>query len=504
MASELIDIASRTERLADAEIAACEDLGSALVEAPDLLIFECGAEGIEVIRQLRTASLELAILAVTATVDDIDAACEAGADDAIAAAGLSPQVLGHGARNAQTHRSFHRNELGLLKSVQRFGETLILEERLDKVVELVLEEVRWRTGAEIALLVVEWEWRGVADRVAAVRGVDADGDGELLAALREHSGLSPLHHDVQGIRPLEGIELSGPLAGLGELRTSLMVPVGRAQTWGRGGLVLLSPRTNAFEERDLRIATVMAAWAGVAILHASTLHERNRAIELRERVLAIASHDLRTPLSTFSVALEILAESDDAAEREALFERAGRAVDRMKRLIGDLQDYAALDAGKLRIERQSARAVAIARRCVENLSASAERAGVELALEAEGDPRFEVDPGRVEQALSNIITNAIKFTPSGGRVVVRVSAGDDAVDLSVADSGPGIPEELQRKLFDRYVSGSRDGAGVGLGLSIARGIVAAHQGTVSVDSSPGEGATFVLTIPIRPRGRSPR
>lgn len=470
----------------------------ALVERPpDLLIVECeGAGALELIKELRAATVTLPLIAIAEGVTFEDAV-EAGADEVLAPWEIDGRAIARATRHAFVNRENQRAGLQLLESMQRFGEALAVEEELDEVVNQVLDQIVASTSAEIGLLVCDLEWRGISDRVVALRGAELS--EEDLEALPLETALSPLRSAPE-IRGLEPGELDERFEALGPIASVMTVPLARSAAWGQGGVALASSRVNAFSEQDLQVATALAAWAGVALLHSGALRERDRAIEIRERILAVASHDLRTPLSVLNMVIELLGESESADERTSLVARAERAVNTMHRLIGDLLDYAAVDAGKLRIELAPARAPAIARRSVEALAPEAEAAGVALTCEIEdGDLDVVVDAGRIEQALNNIIGNAIKFTPKGGEVELRVSAGENTVRFAVTDTGPGIPEEHQRRLFDRYTTSSKAGKGVGLGLSIARGIVAHHGGTVLVESTPGEGATFLISLPRRTR-----
>lgn len=462
---------------------------------PDLVVVECdGAGSIELIKELRAASVSLPIIAIAGEIAPEEASW-AGADDVLTPAELDHRALARAVRYAFLHRDTQRAELRLLESMQLFGEWLALDEELDVVVDHVLDQMIERTSAEIGLLVCNLEWRGVSDRVVALRGAHVD-IGDALDSLPEHPLLSPLH-TRPGIGALEPGAVGDRFKALGAITSTMTVPVARSGTWGRGGVLLGSSKVNAFTEPDLQIATAIAAWAGVAILHAGALRERDRAIEVRERVLAVASHDLRTPLSVLNMVIELLGETDSADERVALVPRGQRAVGTMQRLIGDLLDYAAVDAGKLRIEIAPTTAQTIARRSYAAVAPSAAKARIELRCSVDDcELSLHVDGGRIEQALTNILDNAVKFTESpGGRVELRV--GGDGVNawFSVTDNGPGIPEDKQRRLFDRFYTSSKRGSGVGLGLSIARGIVERHGGSLLVESTPGQGSTFVITLP---------
>jgi signal transduction histidine kinase len=460
----------------------------------ELAVVECaGFAARTALARLRAAREELAILAVLVEPDDPAAVFDAGADEAIAETDADPRVLAYAARYARSRRLSRSSELDMIEATARFAERLATEEDPEDVAARVLEAIARQTGAEIGLLDYEWDWGGDAGRVVSSRGLFLD--DERGRAIANHPALSPLRS-----RPgLHAVDIESGSAP--PIRSYLCVRIGPDNALGRGAIVAASRRPRAFTERDLGAARALAAGAGVAVVNASIRLQRNRAIETRENVLAVVSHDLRSPLSVCSMALALMADTDDALERASLRQRTQRSIDAMDRLLNDLLDYAALDAGKLRIVREPTAAAAIAARIIAAASPGAEKAGIDLSLEISGDPRLDADAARVEQALGNVVSNAIKFTPAGGRVEVEVAGHRDNVVFSVSDTGPGIPDHLQRTLFDRYQTSSRARDGVGIGLSIARGIVAAHGGSILVESTLGEGSTFLLTFPMASGGR---
>lgn len=224
------------------------------------------------------------------------------------------------------------------------------------------------------------------------------------------------------------------------------------------------------------------------------------ASRMRQDLIAIVSHDLRNPLGaiTTSVALLQRALPADAAHRAPKYvETIARSAERMDRLISDLLDVASIDAGRLSVAPTARDLAALLADAIEMLRPMA--AGKSIRLEAEPLEQplaVHADPERVLQVLSNLLGNAVKFTREGGAIVVCAARDEAFVRISVTDSGPGISTEQMPHLFDRYWQAKRDGRlGIGLGLSIAKGIVEAHGGRIWAESMLGKGSTFHFTLP---------
>jgi signal transduction histidine kinase len=171
----------------------------------------------------------------------------------------------------------------------------------------------------------------------------------------------------------------------------------------------------------------------------------------------------------------------------------------LTRLVDDLHDLALADAGQLRLERAPVNLVDLARMAVGQFGPVAEPAGVKLELAAEENvPEVVGDADRLAQVLRNLLSNALRHTPAGGRVAVSVSRAGQQVQLQVADTGSGISPEDLPHVFDRFYRGSQNRGrrnGAGLGLAIARQLIAAHGGQIAVSSPPGLGTTFTIALP---------
>jgi signal transduction histidine kinase len=225
----------------------------------------------------------------------------------------------------------------------------------------------------------------------------------------------------------------------------------------------------------------------------------------REELLAIVAHDLRTPLGVVQLAMTALGEVALDDEARALVALSARAADQMGKLIRDLVDASTIEAGRLRFDLQENDPVAIVTAAAELLRPLAAQKHITVDVRTRGEPIVvRCDRDRILQVLSNVLGNAIKFTPERGRITLDAFGAKDHVTISVADTGPGISAADAPRIFERHWRGpGKSGGNTGLGLYIAKGIVEAHEGTVSVRSAPGEGTELSFTLPREPAGHSP-
>jgi PAS domain S-box-containing protein len=224
------------------------------------------------------------------------------------------------------------------------------------------------------------------------------------------------------------------------------------------------------------------------------------ASRMREDLVAIVSHDLRNPLSAITTSAELMRmtlPAEALAKGAKRLETITRSAERMKRLISDLLDVASIDAGHLSVETQAQSSGALLEDVIEMLQPVA--ADKSIRLSAEDTPPslwVQADKDRVLQVLSNLVGNAIKFTREAGLITLRAERHDREVRFLVSDTGQGVSEDHLPHLFDRYWQAKKDGRlGIGLGLSIAKGIVEAHGGTIWAESTVGKGTTFHFTLP---------
>jgi len=226
--------------------------------------------------------------------------------------------------------------------------------------------------------------------------------------------------------------------------------------------------------------------------------EAQASVAAREEVLKIVSHDLRNPLSTISMAASLMIDEElTPAMRKKQLQTIKRAGDRMNRLIQDLLEVAKLEAGRLALKTHAVEVRAIVAEACETLGPIAAAKSIALSTNVAPELRaVEADPGRVQQVLSNLVGNAVKFTPEGGRIEIRAEPLSEAVRLAVSDTGPGIPSERLDQVFGRFWQGDQtDRRGLGLGLAIAKAIVDGHGGRIWVESEVGKGTTFYFSLP---------
>ena len=222
-----------------------------------------------------------------------------------------------------------------------------------------------------------------------------------------------------------------------------------------------------------------------------------RLFDTRRELVAWASHDLRTPLANMQAMLEAL--EDGLGEPEEYVPVLQEQVSVLSMLVDDLFELARIDAGALTIEMQRLPVAPVVSSSLRGVEAEARSRHVTLAAEVEDDVTARFAPDKVERVLMNLLTNALRHTPSDGAVAVLVEPGDDEVRVSVEDTGNGLDAEARERMFERFWRGdqSRSSRGAGLGLAIARGLVEAHGGRIWAEDREGGGARVCFTLPVR-------
>jgi signal transduction histidine kinase len=236
-------------------------------------------------------------------------------------------------------------------------------------------------------------------------------------------------------------------------------------------------------------------------------NERLRDLDrIKDDFVAAVSHELRTPLTSIRGYLDLVREGeagDLTSDQERFLDVVDRNADRLLHVVGDLLFVAQVDAGKLELELEHVDLAALAAYSVEAARPHAEDRGIQLSLVVDGPVELSGDPARLGQLLDNLITNALKFTPGGGRVEVRTAAGDGHALVDVVDTGMGIPDADRERLFDRFfrtaAASTQAIPGTGLGLAIVKAIAEGHGGGVAVDSEEGVGTTFRVRLPLERR-----
>ncbi len=217
--------------------------------------------------------------------------------------------------------------------------------------------------------------------------------------------------------------------------------------------------------------------------------------DARRELVAWASHDLRTPLANMQAMLEAL--EDGLAEPADYLPALGDQVRGLTLLVDDLFELARIDAGALTVELQASALDGVVSSCLRGVAAEAAQRHVLLDADVDSAAVARFAPAQVERVLLNLLTNALRHTPSDGTIAVRVKPDADSVRVIVEDTGEGLGEEAERRMFERFWRSdpARSQRGAGLGLAIARGLVEAHGGRIWAENRPGGGARVSFTLP---------
>ncbi|MBW3628238.1 MAG: GAF domain-containing protein [Gemmatimonadetes bacterium] len=301
---------------------------------------------------------------------------------------------------------------------------------------------------------------------------------------------------AQNPEHLEVIRKLGP-------RSSLTVPlVVRGHAVGAISFVM-AHSARRYHPHDVELAEEVARRAAIALDNARLYQRAQQAIRAREEVLGVVSHELRNPLNATLLTLEMLLEYGSQeipeAQRKKL-ESIRRFSDQMVRLVDDLVDVARVEAGQLPIRPERLECALAVEEAMQAVQPFAESKSVQLDVQLPDTlPAIFADRQRVLQVFGNLLANAIRQVRPMGTVRIRAESDGKEIRFSVEDTGPGIPEERLKSLFDGSrprAQGSDSGGTLGMGLAIASGIVRAHGGQIWANSRVGEGSTFVFTLPV--------
>ncbi len=322
--------------------------------------------------------------------------------------------------------------------------------------------------------------RNVAPAAATELGLGPGGTARLLDGVPS-ALLRGAHADLDG-----GAQLSVIVAPL------------LARDSVAGALVAGGAEGVSFDGDSVFAAQELASRAATAIDNARLYEAARRAVLGRDEIMSIVSHDVGTAISAILVSGKALEKRLGDGPEGPLVANMRNAARQVSRLVSDLLDAERLERGSLSVRPEPVAVSEVVRRAREIVDPAAMERGVEITIDADADS-IQADADRVVQILCNVLGNAVKYSPEGGRV--RLSVGHDSATpghtrFSVSDEGPGIkPEDLPR-LFEPFWRGSGDRSiGAGLGLAIARGLVRAHGSEIEVDSTPGKGATVRFTLP---------
>ncbi len=347
---------------------------------------------------------------------------------------------------------------------------------------------------------------GVANGVEFAVVPLRDGSGGMLYAIRDEPGFL-----VASTRFL--FRFSWQLLIAGTLAAAIALVVAR---WLARGMTQplrdMAKASQQMERGDYRQRVVTASRDEVGQL-AVAFNRMSSELESLERVrrelVANVSHELKTPITALHAHLENLLDGVERSEPETIQVMLAQS-ERLGRLVDQLLELSRLESGDVPLHREDVPLRPLVSRVLSEIEVTRQRHDVELAQEVpEGLPTVFADAERVHQVLFNLLDNAVRFTPPGGRICVSASGHNGSVDVAVRDTGPGIAAEHLPRVFERFyrvdTARSRDEGGTGIGLAIARSVVEAHGGRIWAESEPGKGSTFTFELPVAdPAGHETR
>ncbi|MBI1795515.1 MAG: response regulator [Candidatus Eisenbacteria bacterium] len=387
-----------------------------------------------------------------------------------------------------------------MTSLYEVGKEISANLALEPRLAVISARAAERCGARAAIVYLAGDRGGVLHPASAfgaertlVEAEIADGGGFLGHAI---SGRGPMEHDA-GVAGAP-IELPG-IAG--QWTTALAVPMVDDQQVI--GMLVVLDKPGGFSDDDSGFLVLFASQAAIAVRN-SQLFEHTKSLDrLKSEFVAVVSHEIRTPLTSVKGAVELLADEHyfrNNEQQSKLLSIAHANAERLLVLINDILDFSKLESSSLPMNVERQRVEPVITQAMQNLRTQIEehRLQLEMVLSPEL-PDLMIDPVRIAQVLTNLVSNAIKFSPPGGRIEITAEPWDGVVRVGVRDHGEGIAAKDLPKLFRKFSqidsSATRKAGGTGLGLVICKGLIEQHGGQMSVESAPGEGSTFYFTLP---------
>ena len=406
----------------------------------------------------------------------------------------------------QTENALRENRRMAL--LAELNAALISDVTLDAILERIAERVVTVYGAAgcRVLLVGQDDVLRVGAHYPPGIGAQVDRTGLALADWaiehRQPIGRSRRGRRVIGRLRAEATAAAGPG---GKRSDVLYLPIATAAHVAGVLEVIGRPGAGAFHAEDEQLLTTFVDQAALALERARLSEEASRAAALAESdalksaLLAAVSHDLRTPLASIKAsATSLLDDSvgwNDEARRE-LLSAIDEETDRLTLVVSNLLDLSRIEGGALRPQKAWYDLDEVIADVQQRLAPRMDGHPLTVSVEP-GLPLLHVDYVEIAQVLTNLIENAIRHTPRGTPIAVAARRVPGAVEVAVHDEGPGIPREHQRQIFDKFDRGNADRtAGTGIGLTICKGLVEAHGGRISLESTPGAGTTFRFTLPL--------
>jgi PAS domain S-box-containing protein len=403
-----------------------------------------------------------------------------------------------------TERRRNEQNLRILQSVT---ETALAHLALDDVLQSVLDTIVEALEIDTAVILLATE------------------DGQTLAARAAHG----LEEEVElGVRIPMGQGFAGRVASEGRaividdikhsqvinpilrekgLQSLVGVPL-RARAKLIGVLHVGSYRPNRFQPHDVELVSLIADRIAIAIENAE-LFEAARAarqdadaaesaVRMRDEFLSVAAHELKTPLTAAKTAAQLLGRTFRGGQlsptQAKALDTVEKQIGKLSRLATQLLDTVRLESGRIEFEFEDVDVSALLRDAIEQARTTTDRHT--FTLDAPDGLRVRADALRLEQVFTNLLDNAVKFSPSGGAIEVSAIAATTTATITVRDHGIGVPREHRARVFDQFFQAHPNRSGLGLGLYISRTIVERHGGTMYAEQPPGAGTRFVISLPL--------
>jgi PAS domain S-box-containing protein len=406
-----------------------------------------------------------------------------------------------------------RAQTETLQSINRIGQLLSAELDLQKLVQAVTDAATELTGAAFGSFFYNLtDDRGERYTLYTLSGVPREAFANFPMPRNTHvfgptfrgEGIIRLDNVKQDPRYGQNPPFAGMPQGHLPVTSYMAVPVVSRSGEVLGGLFFGHPEPGVFGEQTEQLVVGLAAQAAIAMDNARLYQQAQAAIRIRDQFLSIASHELKTPLTSLFGHAQLL--EHRTARLEVLPERERRSVrvivdqaSRLNTMIADLLDISRIELGQLRIEQEPVDLAGLTRQVVEEVIPSLERHTISASIEA-APLVVRGDALRLEQVVQNLISNAIKYSPQGRQVTVQVARRGPQACVAVSDEGIGIPKSELPRLFNRFYRASNVETqrinGMGIGLYVVKEVVTLHRGTVTVESVEGQGSTFTVCLPL--------
>jgi signal transduction histidine kinase len=418
-------------------------------------------------------------------------------------------------------RYFFRQQIGYQDALSKWSQELSTSIRFDDLAELLTVEVPQHLLIDRAWLLVLEEDEQRLSPLQALAAAEGEEDGEPLTVTMQEAIAANLLQPGSVLLPAKNererdVDL---LANWQEAGVQVMLPLLSGEKLQ--GVYLLGHKLSGdiYQRRELDILRTLANQAAIAIANAR-LYEEIRALsqvlenkvqertqELRDS-LSVVYHELNSPITSIRGYTALLLDGRAGAlnTRQTRFlGTVRRSVMRLMRLVADLSDISKIDGGRLALTSEPLNLEEVVEEATSTYSGIIEQKGLQVSSHVAPEASLVLgDPQRVAQILTNLVSNACHYTPAGGRITISAVRADGFSEIAVHDTGIGISEEEQDKVFGRFYRSSdplvQEQPGTGLGLAITKSLVELHNGRIRVDSAPGRGSAFIFTLPLASQG----